>query len=322
MSYSYLDDGDILIVNKTLASAIGLNESIALRQIHHWIEINWKSNSEKHYQDGCWWTYNTYEEWTSENFPFLSRDTVRRTLLTLESLGLVETGNYNARPGDQTKWYTINYARFDAFMAHWNEHGCPNVSNRSAYKAYLPIWQVAMTNIASCIGQDSNLHRPLPKTISKTTQRIKTTPLPPVGGRGRSVPKSPKQKRLSVEDAFRQEYAAFETLAEALRKPFNQLEMTPDESPREALVDYLDAAKQLTQANATPGEIPLLYDYVKKLAKDGQWKTFGVKALVKYYVQFKAHRHKQTQPPTPPPAPAQPPTPMLIARLREMEGQK
>ena len=39
----YLFDEQPIIANKTLASALGLNEALVLQQINYWIEINKKS---------------------------------------------------------------------------------------------------------------------------------------------------------------------------------------------------------------------------------------------------------------------------------------
>lgn len=51
----------------TLATIIGLNESIILQQVHYWLKI--KEKSKQDYIDGHYWVYNTYEQW-QEQFPF------------------------------------------------------------------------------------------------------------------------------------------------------------------------------------------------------------------------------------------------------------
>lgn len=160
-----LDDDDVLVVNKTLAKALGLNASIVFRQVNFWMKHNRKSKSERHFKDACWWTYNTYEKWQEENFEFWSYDTVLRTITGLEKLGLLFVGNYNTRKGDQTKWYTVNYGAYEAFMKLWADHAYPRAGDgrpSAAYKAFLEDWELQIkqhTNIASCIDQYSNLHR-------------------------------------------------------------------------------------------------------------------------------------------------------------------
>lgn len=99
-----------LLVLPSLATAIGLNEAIALQQLHYWIG-NSKGGVE---MDGERWTYNTYEEWQEDNFPFWSVRTVQRVFLNLEELGLViskQEASY-----DRKKYYRVHYAN----LARWN----------------------------------------------------------------------------------------------------------------------------------------------------------------------------------------------------------
>lgn len=100
-----LDEQPLLIMPK-LATKIGLNESIALQQIHYWLEINKKAN--KNFRDGRFWTFNSYAEWEKQ-FPFWSSRTIQRSITNLEKMKLVITGNYNKLKIDRTKWYSIDY---------------------------------------------------------------------------------------------------------------------------------------------------------------------------------------------------------------------
>jgi len=119
----FLDDDDVLIVNRTLAKAIGLNRSIALRQIRYWLEINRKAKSEKHFRDGSWWTYNTISDWREHNFDFWSEDTVSRSLNILrDDLALIVANSHdNEKNYDRTLWYTIHYGNYAAFIRLWHD---------------------------------------------------------------------------------------------------------------------------------------------------------------------------------------------------------
>ena len=97
-----------LVVIPELAVVIGLNNAIALQQVHYWVRIN--QRADKNFRAGYYWTYNTYENWR-EQFPFWSISTVKRIFMELESDGLSVTGSYNRLPIDRTKWYRINYDR-------------------------------------------------------------------------------------------------------------------------------------------------------------------------------------------------------------------
>lgn len=97
-----------LVVIPELAVVVGLNNAIALQQVHYWVRIN--QRADKNFRVGYYWTYNTYEAWR-EQFPFWSISTIKRIFMELEADGLIVTGSYNRLPIDRTKWYRINYDR-------------------------------------------------------------------------------------------------------------------------------------------------------------------------------------------------------------------
>lgn len=99
-------DEPTLQVMPTLATKVGLNESIVLQQIHYWLKI--KEKSQQEYIDGHYWVYNTYKQW-QEQFPFWSLNTIQRIFRSLEEKRLLISENYNKAGFDKTKWYTINY---------------------------------------------------------------------------------------------------------------------------------------------------------------------------------------------------------------------
>ena len=107
MSKMLLDEKP-LIVLPSLAKAIGVNPAIVLQQIHYWLQ------EKKHFYDGSYWTYNTYDSW-SEQFQHLTPRGVRSILDKLEKIGLVESNNYNKSGYNHTKWYTINYNVLNGF---------------------------------------------------------------------------------------------------------------------------------------------------------------------------------------------------------------
>jgi hypothetical protein len=109
MRGAYLLDEYPLIVIPSLATAIGLNKAIVLQQAHYWLQ-----KSDKH-KDGHKWFYNRYEDW-KEQFPFWSDRTIRRTISDLEKDHLLISGNFNKKKSDKTKWYTIDYKKFNQLM--------------------------------------------------------------------------------------------------------------------------------------------------------------------------------------------------------------
>lgn len=102
-----LDDYPLLVL-PSLAAHIGLNESMALQQLHYWILSN-REKSDHWHEDRCW-CYNTYVEWKENNFPFWSVDTIERAFVRLRNKWrLVIVGNFNRMKADRTLWYTIDY---------------------------------------------------------------------------------------------------------------------------------------------------------------------------------------------------------------------
>lgn len=105
-----------LMVLPSLAKMIGLNEAIALQQVHYWLN-NAKGGV---VIDGVRWVYNTYEEWQSDNFPFWSVRTVTRVFTSLETMELLlsmQKASY-----DRKKYYRVHYDK----LALWNETTCHN----------------------------------------------------------------------------------------------------------------------------------------------------------------------------------------------------
>lgn len=136
-----------LLVLPSLAVAIGLNEAIALQQLHYWMQ-NPKGTV---IVDGEKWTYNTYEEWQQQNFPFWSERTVQRVFLSLEKMDLViakQMPNY-----DRKKYYRIHYAN----LALWT----------------VPNWQHPLRQDGT-IDDDNLAPSSLEETTEETTRGTKS----------------------------------------------------------------------------------------------------------------------------------------------------
>lgn len=113
----------------TLATLIGLNESIVLQQVHYWLKIKEKAGQD--HIDGHYWVYNTYRQW-QEQFPFWHLNTIQRAFSSLEKKGLLISGNYNNAGFDKTKWYTINYQALEKVASYQNGVSViPNLCDRT-----------------------------------------------------------------------------------------------------------------------------------------------------------------------------------------------
>jgi len=91
-----------LLIPPTLATLIGLKESIILQQLHYWLQRS------KNIRENRKWVYFTYDQLV-EQFPFFSKSTIRRAISYLENNGLLCSKQFNKMKIDRTKWYSINY---------------------------------------------------------------------------------------------------------------------------------------------------------------------------------------------------------------------
>lgn len=99
-------DPTVLRVLPDLAEEIGLNESIVLLQLDHWLR---HSNNVR---DGRRWTYQSLRGMQRKAFKWWSKDTISRAIATLEAQELiVVTDRYNQHQRDQ-RWFTLNVRGF------------------------------------------------------------------------------------------------------------------------------------------------------------------------------------------------------------------
>ena len=153
MQSKILFDEQPLVIAPSLAGLVGLNESIILQQLHYWLGKNPKKI------DGLDWIYNTYDDWQKQ-FPFWSISTIRRTITTLETMGIILTGNYNQRKFDKTKWYSLDYEKLE------------NLEKSKGVNS--PCVQNEQTSCSTWTEELFNLNTPIPETTTETTTDITT----------------------------------------------------------------------------------------------------------------------------------------------------
>lgn len=159
MSNLLLDEYPLILL-PNLATAIGLNEAIVLQQVHYWLKNNERAARDSHFIGGRWWTYNSVRQWRDQ-FPFWSRETIKRTLAALRKPyapkskrskrlprdPLLLTGNYNKAGFDKTIWYTIDYEALDKLTRRMGQNDptsratCPDPLEQNA-----PVDEVELTH--------------------------------------------------------------------------------------------------------------------------------------------------------------------------------
>ena len=95
------------ITDPTIAVCIGQNESILLNQILYWLSKCGRKIAGQEEK----WIYNSLAEWHKQ-FSYWSMYKLRKTIKSLEDLGLIKSIKVNARKWNHTKWYTVDYLQY------------------------------------------------------------------------------------------------------------------------------------------------------------------------------------------------------------------
>jgi len=193
MSRRLLLDENPLILLPTLAAVLGVNEALILQQFNYWIQASkndWK---------GFRWTYNSYTEWRKQ-FKFLSVPTIGRVIRNLEKKGLVvsEVGP-NRKNFDRTKWYRIDYDKFDELFPEdtlANDDGIKltqsNVSKSDDHSSKLTRSSVAST------GSHSPTYQNEPTIPDKNTTKTSSES----NNKEESASKKPRALKLHSRPIF------------------------------------------------------------------------------------------------------------------------
>ena len=105
-----MNENTYLLFSVEIAEKLGLNEAIFISLLHS------KSESEsKFIVDDTRWYYCTYNEW-QELLPFWSRNTIIRTIKSLEKKQIVLAQILDEKSLDKTKYYTIDYERLNHYL--------------------------------------------------------------------------------------------------------------------------------------------------------------------------------------------------------------
>ncbi len=96
---------DYFTFSRIDAEQYGVDGAVMLHHIRYWVAKN--EANDHNYRDGKYWTYNTQSA-LAQLFPYWSARKVGRILSKLEEEGAIESGNYNDKKYDRTKWFTLS----------------------------------------------------------------------------------------------------------------------------------------------------------------------------------------------------------------------
>lgn len=121
------------IFNKNIAKEFGINAAIILENMMFWLEKN--QANEVNYYEGKYWTFNSISAY-AKIFNYLSERQIKYALDSLEEQGIIETGNFNKKGFDRTKWYTITDYGYSILQ---NVSIVSTKCQMDTYKMYEPI---------------------------------------------------------------------------------------------------------------------------------------------------------------------------------------
>lgn len=114
-----LIDEPPMLVYPSLAERLGnINKAVMLQQVHFLLNAAQASDNQYNFVEGFWWVYNTYPEWQSKYFRWLSESSIKGLFNQLEySDGLIVSIQGVKDRFDRRKWYRINYPAFVVFAS-------------------------------------------------------------------------------------------------------------------------------------------------------------------------------------------------------------
>lgn len=107
-----------IMFQPSLAKLVGLHEAIVLQTLRFWCS-NKRSGK---IINGERWIYNSAAEWQELSFPFWSTKTIGDIFLTLQSMGLVKSEQFDLKAGKATKYYTLTDAALTILTIERADH--------------------------------------------------------------------------------------------------------------------------------------------------------------------------------------------------------
>lgn len=95
------------------------DRALIVRQIFFRCDLRTAKDRDNKIRHGFAWCFDTYEEWQTNHFPWLSVSTVRRHFQWLEKEGWIISGQFSNR--NRRKWYRVNAEKVDAVLRQEQE---------------------------------------------------------------------------------------------------------------------------------------------------------------------------------------------------------
>jgi hypothetical protein len=103
-----------LMVLPSLAKLIGINGSIAVQQIHWFVEIKEEHSDDRTLYQGFLWCKYSLKQW-QDKLQWMTVDGISRMFARLETQNIIVSCQPDSNRRDQTKWYRVNYEGLSKF---------------------------------------------------------------------------------------------------------------------------------------------------------------------------------------------------------------
>lgn len=271
------------------ACAYGIHEAILIQNLQFWIVKN-RANG-RHEHDGRTWTYSSTKAFT-ELFPYMSTSAMRRTLLSLQTQGVILTGNYNSNQYNRTSWFAFaDEAVFLPEFSHLSKttNGAGEGENSICRKR-----QMELPKTTNGVAENDKSHTDVRKDVKKD-------------GGGESTDPSSPPPTFSKQPTTR--------IAEQPEQPSSRLtKKDQDQQPTalQALIEAVDVQR------VTNGKKPLTRLDIKKIEQEAKTAGIDAAAALNWVLEsparnfFKSDYYTPTQAPAASPAAptAPPPEPL------------
>lgn len=238
-----------------LAAEIGLNESIVLLQIAHWIRIS------KHDIDEQWWAFKSIRDMKADDFSYFSIATINRIIKSLaEQHLIVVRDDLNTRKGDRTRWFALDIEGVSRLRSVVLLHADTTKTEVSAQ------FETASAQFETVSAQDETT---LPDITTDKDKDI--SPPEKIAASTRIATRGGKRDRPRT----RERNPWFDTLMEATGHD-------PAFETLTAQSFYGKAATELKTAGILPEQIKGLVAYIATRAKRERWSGYSLGAVTRY----------------------------------------
>lgn len=173
-----------LIVLPTLAALVGINEAIAIQQIHWVCRVKAEHEDYRTFHDDEMWCSYKIDQWL-QKMPWLKDRTCRRMLSGLEERKILIVTKPHAKEWNHTKWYRVDYDVLDKIGCSIYQNCQTDVDNLTdSERTDLPLLDVDNLTDSSIDKKDikeitkERVEEPQPKTGMPEIDPTQNEPTP------------------------------------------------------------------------------------------------------------------------------------------------